>query len=455
MVYEKKMSIQRFSGSNEMSDSQLLTFLHQLQQVAADGSIDLNTNDKVSMSEKFDGSPANWGHNPEWFMESANSGEVTNSNIEKLNNPYTVHFYKAFKFLADYGPFQERLKKAADYAGAPVKFISEMFPVLTHKGDDCGDFIFCSTKYNKSKLGNMGAFMIFDVKVKEGDSWVEPNEDIKDMLLDIIRSTDDTEWKCFYIERDGKLNGNLQFDFTGINDWISSPEKLAQSISLLRKKNDPNSKAIKDLIAKIRPGLQKQLDAYAEKTSSSLGNETGKSPIEGVVLKVNLPDGPTFIKGTSQIFHDIAAGTWGTRKELGAIEKTLTGQFLKDVIGLRTDQPAALNRAIAEVGKEFHSDKQGEELINEFTNELRKKLIVGGAAGDANASRDKAQAYMKAATTQLSDIEKKWEQTKTQVDPDTVDKTENQMKYTKEMLNKLQDRVVDAKYSGDAYWSPH
>lgn len=451
MVYEKKMSIQRFSGSNEMSDAELLTFLHQLQQVAADGSIDLSTNDKVSMSEKFDGSPANWGYSPEWFMESANSGEVTDSNIEKFNNPYTVHFYKAFKFLADYGPFQERLKKAADYAGAPVKFISEMFPVLTHKGDECGDFIFCSTKYNKSKLGNMGAFMIFDVKVKEGESWVEPSEDIKGMLLDIIRSPDDPEWKCFYIERDGKLNGNLQFDFTGINDWISSPEKLAQSIAVLRKKNDPNSKAVKDLIAKIRPGLQKQLDAYAEKTSSSLGNAAGKSPIEGVVLKVNLPDGPTFIKGTSQIFHDIAAGTWGTRKELGAIEKTLTGQFLKDVIGLRTDQPAALNRAIAEVGKEFHSDKQGEELVNDFTNELRKKLIADGAAGDSKDARKKAQAYMKAATKQLADIETKWQQTKTQVDPDTVDKTESQMAYTKEMLAKLQQRVVDAKYSGDAY----
>ena len=451
MVWEKKMSIQRFSGSNEMSDAELLTFLHQLQQVAADGTIDLSTNDKVSMSEKFDGSPANWGHNPEWFMESANSGEVTNSNIEKFNNPYTVHFYQAFKFLADYGPFQERLKKAADYAGAPIKFISEMFPVLTHKGDQMGDFIFCSTKYNKSKLGNKGAFMIFDVKVKEGDSWIEPSEDIKGMLLDIIRSPDDPEWKCFYIERDGKLNGNLQFDFAGINDWISSPEKLAQSVAVLRKKNDPNSKTLKDLIAKIRPGLQKQLDAYAEKTSSSLGNATGKSPIEGVVLKVNLPDGPTFIKGTSQIFHDIAAGTWGTRKELGAIEKTLTGQFLKDVIGLRTDQPAALNRAIAEVGKEFHSNKQGEELVNDFANELRKKLMADGAAGDANASRKKAQAYMKAAAKQLADIEKKWQQTKTQVDPDTVDKTENQMKYTKEMLTKLQARVVDAKYSGDAY----
>jgi hypothetical protein len=451
MVWEKKMSIQRFSGSNEMSDAELLTFLHQLQQVAADGKIDLSTNDKVSMSEKFDGSPANWGHNPEWFMESANSGEVTNSNIEKFNNPYTVHFYQAFKFLADYGPFQERLKKAVDYAGVPIKFILEMFPVLTHKGDSLGDFIFCSTKYNKSKLGNKGAFMIFDVKVKEGDSWIEPSEDIKGMLLDIIRSADDPEWKCFYIERDGKLNGNLQFDFAGINDWISSPEKLAQSVTVLRKKNDPNAKTLKDLIAKIRPGLQKQLDAYAEKTSSSLGNATGKSPIEGVVLKVNLPDGPTFIKGTSQIFHDIAAGTWGTRKELGAIEKTLTGQFLKDVIGLRTDQPAALNRAIAEVGKEFHSDKQGEELINDFTNELRKKLMADGAAGDANASRKKAQEYVKAASKQLADIEKKWQQTKTQVDPDTVDKTESQMKYTKEMIAKLQERVVDAKYTGDAY----
>jgi len=450
-ISEKKLSIQRFSGSNEMSDTQLLKFLHQLQGIAAKGTIDLSTNDKVSMTEKFDGSPANWGLNPEFFMESANSGEVTSSNIEKFNNPYTIHFYKAFKFLSEYKPFLDRLKKAQSYADEPVKFTSEMFPVLTHKGNDCGDFIFCSTKYNKSKLGNSGAFMIFDVSVKHGDSWVEANEDIHEILIDIVRTPEDPEWKVYYADRDGKLNGTLQFEFSGINDWISSPTKLASSVALLKNKNDPNTKNLKDLIQKIRPGLQQQLDAYAENTSSSLGNATGKSPIEGVVLKVNLPTGPTFIKGTSQIFHDIASGTWGTRKELGAIEKTLTGQFLKDVIGLRTDQPAALNRAIAEIGKTFQSDKQGEERTNVFVDELRKKLQTDGSSTTDIIARTKAKQYLDVANKQLNDIEQKWQQTLTTVDPDTIDKTENQMAYTKEMLKKLQSRIVDTEYIGDAY----
>jgi len=398
-ISEKKMSIQRFAGSNEMSDAELLTFLHRLQSVAQDGNIDLATNDKTSMTEKFDGSPANWGLTNNFFMESANSGEVSSENIEKFNNPYTIHFYEAFKFLETYEPFQERLKKAKEYAGEDIKFISEMFPVLTHKGDELGNIVFASTKYNKEKLGEKGAFMIFDVKVKEGETWTDPSDDIKTMLIDIVRSTDDPQWKTFYIEQDGKLSGALQLDYSGIKDFIASPEKLAAAISLLRKKSDPNKEALKDLINKIRPSLQKQLDSYAEKTSSSLSKAGTQSPIEGVVLKVALPDGHTFIKGTSQAFHNIAKGTWGTRTGIGEIKKTLTGQFLKDVIGLRTDQPAALNRALGEIEKTFHSDKQGDELYNDFALQLYKKLASEGATNDAEAARSKAAAHLAAART--------------------------------------------------------
>ena len=284
---EKKLGIQRFDGVNKISDSDVLKFLHSLQTIASNGSVDLNTNDKVSMIEKLDGIPTNWGHNPEFFMESAGTGEITSESVEKLNTENTKDLYEAFKFLDDYTPFHDRLHEAENYAGAPIKFISEMIPVLTHSCDDMGNFIFCSTKYNKSKFGNKGAFVISDVKIKEGESWVEPSEDIKDMLVDIVRTMDDPEWKVLYAARDGKLTGSIQFDFTGISEWVSDPAKLASSIEILNNKENPNYKILMDLINKIRPGLQKQIDDYANKVNSNVMFKANEKNILGTHQKVD------------------------------------------------------------------------------------------------------------------------------------------------------------------------
>ena len=445
---EKKMSIQRFSGENEMSDSELLKFLHNIKSLTNNGEIDLSLNDKINMTEKFDSSKADFGIKDNFFMASSNN-VVTSDNLEKYNNPYMIDFYESFKFLDSYEPFQEKLKKANAYAGTSVKYISEMFPVLTHTGDNIGDIIFVASRYSKEKFGNKGAFMVFDVKVLEGETWVDPSDEIKDVLIDIIRDVKDTEWKTYYVEYDGKLSGNIKIDVSGIDEWINDPQKLDASIALLKKKNDPKKDELKNILTKIRPQLQSQLDAYAEKTKSSMGNTEGNYPIEGVVLRVNLPDGPTFIKGTSKIFHDIKKNTWGTRVDVSKLEDTLDGNFIKDVLGLPSDNPRLLNNAIKDLLTTFKSDKGGDEKTNEFAFQLFKKLST---TTNEDEARKKAANYINVARKELHNIVSTFESNKTNMDPDSIRKTESQIKFFNDKLNSLESRVVDTQYKGDAYF---
>lgn len=294
-IKEKESSIRRFAGSNELDDIELLTFLHKLQGAAKDGNIDLSIDDTISMSEKFDGIVANWGLTDTFFIETKKA-EITSNIVDNSPPDKTT---EVFNFLESYQPFQERLKKAHEYAGEDIKYISEMFPVLSHESDNLGNVVFSSVKYNKDKFGAKGAFMVYDVKVKDGESWINPSDDIKNMLIEIVRSLDDPEWKVFYADQDGKLSGSIQLDFSGIKDFISSPEKLAASIAILNNKNDPQREQLKSLITKLRPILQKQLDTYTEKASSKFSKDGEQSPIGNALMRVTLPTGIMFVKGTS------------------------------------------------------------------------------------------------------------------------------------------------------------
>jgi len=446
-IKEKKLSIQRFHGTNEMSDEELLSFLYKVQPILTNNQIDLAVNDKASMTEKFDSSPCNWGINAngQFFIESANSGEVTISEAEKFNNPFTRHFYSVLHFLNSYKPFQERLNKYHEYVGA-FKVSSEMFPVLTHKGNELGDIVFCSTKYNKNKLGNKGSFVVFSIKVND----VDATDQEEKLGQEVLRSSEDTEWKVYFNEIDGRLNGLIKFDISGINQWINDETKLMNSIKLLKKKvPDPEKDALKKVIDSIRPTLQAELDKYAEEINSSLGQSGGRYPVEGVVLKVNLPDGPMFIKGTSRIFHDIAEITWGTRKAISAIEKTLTGQFLKDVIGFKSDAPVVINKAVQEVAKTYNSKYQGEARENDFVLKVKEKLAQN--IPSEQEMRSKASLYIQAAEKQLAETIAAWKKAQTQADPDTIDKTNDQLSDFQARLAKLKEIVLNKEYTGDAY----
>lgn len=447
---EAKLSIQRFSGANEMSDIEFLNFLQRIQPLVKKGKMDLSVSDKASVTEKLDGSPCKWGLNSagQFFVESANSGEVTITQAEKLNNPFTVHFYEAIKFLNGYKPFQAKLQTVRKKHGA-FKVTSEMFPVLTHKGDKFGDIVFASTKYNKSTLGNKGAFVCFGAECEKH------GEAASDEILGMLESPADPEWRVYNINKHGSLSREgLVFDLSGIQKMVSDPAKLQQAETLLRSRKDsPEKDALKKVIRKMKDQMQGILNKYAESINTFLSSDKSRQyPVEGVVLKINLPDEPIFIKGTSEIFHKIAEKTWGTRKAAGNTEKVFDGNFLTQVLGLSTAHAATINKAVA-AAKSKVGDVTDDASANKVALAVYDYLKGSGLDMSPNAIKTRANQTISSAQKELNGIISQWSKLKKsgQVDPDTVDKTENQLDFLQKKLTNIGEAVVNPEYTGTEY----
>jgi len=444
---EAKLSIQRFSGANEMSDTEFLSFLQKIQPLVKQGKMNLAVTDQASVTEKLDGSPCKWGLNAQgqFFVESANSGEVTISNADKLNNPFTVHFYEALNFLNSYKPFQNKLQAVKKKHGA-FKVSSEMFPVLTHKGDELGDIVFASTKYNKSKLGNKGAFVCFSaVCEKHGED---------NTVVQELESPDDPEWKIYNINKHGSLSREgLVFNLSGIQKLVASPNKLKEAEALLRsRKESPEKDTLKKIIRKVKEQMQGVLDQYAERINTFLSSDASRQyPVEGVVLKIDLPDEPIFIKGTSEIFHKIAEKTWGTRKAAGNTEKVLDGDFLTKVLGLTTSHAATLNKAVAAAKQrvgQVTDDESANKIALEVYNQLKTTVDMSPAA-----VRSRANEVIGSAKKEFQATKTEWEKIKKakEVDPDTIEKTENQLDFLQKKIDNISNAIEKPPYQGDAY----
>jgi hypothetical protein len=433
-----------------MTDSEFLSFLRSIQPLVKNGRLDLSVSDTASVTEKLDGSPCNWGINKaaKFFMESANSGEITAQQVERFNNPYTIHFYEAFKFLSGYKPFQTKLKSVLQKHGA-FKVVSEMFPLLTHKGDEFGDVVFCSTKYSKNSLGNKGAFVCLDASCEKMGSRGT------DMILKDVEMPSDTEWKVYNVHTHGKLSKNgLVFDLVGIRDLVSSPQKLSDAETIIKsKKESPEKDALKKVLTTVKQQMQNVLNQYSEKIDTFLQKGGGrKYPVEGVVLKIDVPDNPIFVKGTSEIFHKIADVTWGTRHAAGDAEKVLEGKFLTDVLGLTTAHSATINKAVA-ASKAQLGMPRTEDDINKIASDVYQKLRSSTTIASSEKIKNNARVVLLQAKTEVSEAATRWAQiTRTnKVDPDTITKTENSLRYVNDKIKKIEDALVNTHYIGDSY----
>ena len=181
-----RTGIQRFEGASKMNDVTLLKFLKAIMPSVQNGQIDLDSMDNVKVTEKFDSSFSAFGLNDsaEFFLQSSNSGEVTSANLEQKFGTMP-DFYESFKSLQDNKVFQRTLKKIYKKFGS-FKYDSEIFPTLTHTGDTDGNVIFVGTKYNKKRLGEDGAFMVFKASIKESGEWTVPTGKVQSALTTAI-----------------------------------------------------------------------------------------------------------------------------------------------------------------------------------------------------------------------------------------------------------------------------
>jgi hypothetical protein len=433
LLLEKRSGIARFEGPNKFNDVELVQVLQALAPYIRDGSIDLDAIDNVTVTEKLDSSYAGFGmtHDGKFFLESSNSGEVTANDYKQKFGPM-VDFTASFESLYNNKRLQNVLRKIFNKVGA-VKFEAEIFPTLTHQGDENGDVIFVATKYDKSKLGEDGAFMVFRALVDDGDGGfknTDKNQNRK--LVEALKMADSSKWRIYYIESEGKLNGKIQFDFSGLEDYLANPQKLKTAEKILQDRRNSVEKAnLKNILDALRPRLQSVLDKYANEVNSALGK--GRSPVEGVVMAIRKPDGEIFhVKGTSEIFQDFKKKTWATRSLVIELEKTIQEKILKEALGLRTSQPAALNRAIKKVADGFEGNL--DDFIATLLEELQDKDPKPGLA---NVIVDESVKV-------LDQIKQEFEESKGKIDPDSVAKSVESIERLEAKIEDIKNQVAGA-----------
>lgn len=419
--------IGRFAGKNEFSDVEFLEIFKELLPYVQSGEIDLDSVKSVDMVEKMDSSFIHFGINPagKFFMESSNSGEVTADDYQqRFSHTFMADYKAAFASLLENKLLQTTLQKIFKKVGA-IRYDAELFPVLTHTGDESGYITFVATRYDKAKFGTKGAFVVFKSWIKdENAQWTRPEPKKNIALIGAIEAADSAEWRIYTNEKHAKLSGVVQLKALNVDKMLSTPEAIDEAIEVLSARGNTTIKAhLKNVIGDLKEKLQGVLDKYAEETSSIFSKPDSPSSIEGVVLRIKKANGDIFeVKGTSNAFDTLKKQTWATRSSLSELEATVEGSFLKDALGLKTAQAAALNRHIKDFAATFSSkEKNPEKREHEFLLKLFDAMQNKDAMVPPEETKKRVNQIFEVAKNQLAVIIDEFKSQK--IDPDSKRKS--------------------------------
>lgn len=389
MLKEAREAVGRFLGKNQFSNSEMIEILSNIvQETNSQGKeqikINLKEDPNIDMVEKMDSSFCQFGidRNGKFFMESSNSGPVYESTLNQKWG--LIDLTEPFNYLNKNNKFQSSLKKIFKTIG-PFKYDAEMFPVLTHKGNEKNEIVFVATKYRKEKFGTYGAFVVFKTWLWNDHSlsWFRPELNKNIHMTELIRHESkaagwEKDWKIYTNDTDMKLPGVLTINLgRTLANFLATPHMVERAHYIVQTRGRTKEKDyLVNELEIVRRDLQNALDEFANKTHSILGDNT--SSIEGVVLRIKTRNGDIFeIKGTSNNFEMQKEYLWHDRIEIMNLETKLENQMIKDVLGIRTTQPAALNKMISTAADEFTTENAGQAKKSEFIRFLVPQMLDG------------------------------------------------------------------------------
>ena len=310
---EGKEAIGRVSGNNEFSNKNLLEMLKALvDSTRAQGKprvrLDLSKQPLVDMVEKVDSNFINFGINDsgQFFMQSSNSGQVTKDNA-KAKFGFSEDLLKSFYSALRNKKFQSSLKKIYRMVGA-FMYDAELFPMMTHVGNEDGSVIFVATPYSKSEFGKSGAFVVFKSRLYD-DGWYRPSPEKNKELINIIKNLStldgwESDWKIYTNEQDMQRNVIFDINFGEVlASYLRDDDSFASGLKILRSRSKSFEKEnLVNALKHFRATIQNKLDNYANKAKSVLSDDKD-SYIEGVIFRIKSVDGDIYeVKGTSPSF---------------------------------------------------------------------------------------------------------------------------------------------------------
>lgn len=435
LIKEAREAIGRFLGKNQFTNPEMLELLNAIvQETHSQGQeqiqIDLRDNPVIDMIEKMDSIFCQIGldRNGKFFMESSTSGPVYDNTVNEKWS-YWKDLREPFKYLNGNSKFQNSLKKIFKTIG-PFKYDAEMFPVLTHKGNEKGEIVFVATKYRKEKLGAMGAFVLFKTWLwnDHSFSWFRPEPNENAHLTGLLKHESvsagwDKDWKIYTNDTDMKMPGNLTINLgRTLTSFLQSPHMVDRAMQIVQARGRNKEKDfIVTEIERIRQDLQQALDSFANQTHSKLGDSN--SNIEGVVLRVKTHSGDIYeVKGTSESFQLQKEYLWHDRMAITNLEANMESRFIKEVLHLKTDIPAALNKIISAASEDFTSNQSGQKKKIEFIRFLVPQIVEGQP--DFDLTKSDAFNVLNQVEREYENLHTSFKQNEPNLDADTIRKTD-------------------------------
>ena len=459
---EARAGIGRFSGANKFTKKSALHVLRTLvdetnNEGKSSFDVEFDKNSSVELVEKMDSMFCHFGLDKRgaFFMESSNSGPVYAKNVEKRFG-FNTDLLESFKYLQGNESFQDSLKDIFNRAGA-FRYDAELFPVLTHKGTGKGNIIFVGTPYSKDKLGKYGAFVLFSCKLWNTDrqSWYAVSPEKNNELTNILKYESEksgwsTDWKIYTNNEDMQLEGSFHVELGPVlANYLKDKRSFENAISIIsNRKKTAEKEELTSELERVGEGLQNALNTFADQSTSNLGG--AGSYIEGVVLKIKKANGDVFeVKGTSQEFDERKKVFWEDRVNALNLEKAIENHYAKEILGTKTTQPAALNRAIRSAAEKFQPSTTGDNRKVEFLEFLMPFLTDKEIDFKDVKKRAKEafRTFIKEYKSSLSNFKSK----KADLDPDSVRKTEEFYGQIKSKLDKLRQAVYSG-LSGKSYY---
>ena len=435
-IKEGREAIGRFEGKNQFSNTSFFELLYNIitetgNQGKDQFEIDLKNNRVIDMIEKMDSTFCNFGidRNGKFFMESSNSGPVYEQTATNRFG-FNKDLLESFKDLNNDARFQSSLKKLFRSIG-PFKYDAELFPVLTHQGNENGDIIFVATKYRKEKFGNKGGLVVFKVNLWNdlSLSWYRPDVEQNIQAINLIRHEADSsgwskDWKVYTNEKDMKMAGIVNINVGRyLSSYFSSSHMYERGqLELKSRKKSSEKEQIIIELDKIRTELQVALDGFANNANSVLGGRN--SSIEGVILRIKTPAGDIYeVKGTSATFDNQKEILWHDRAAILNLENDFESRFIKNVLRLKTAQPASLNKTISLAADEFTSKTRGMNKKVEFIHFLLPRLTSDNI--DFDMTKSSAMTLLDETERIYTSLLQNFKMNEQSLDIDSIRKTED------------------------------
>lgn len=449
-LFEGKQSIGRFLGTNEFGNITIFEILKTLvQETNNQGKenfyLNLATTPNIDLVEKVDALYCSFGIDRSglFFMESSNSGPVYERTVNKKFG-FNKDLLSSFKYLSKDNKFQIILKKIFSLMGA-FKYEAELFPVLTHQGDEQNNIIFVATKYKRNKFGKFGAFVVFKSLLWNDTSfsWYRPEQNINETMLKTLKSNGEqnkNNWKIYTNDEDMKIDATILVNLGAtLSSYLSSEHLFQIGLSILKSRSRQNERQqLVNELDKVKKQFQDTLDEYANNTPSRLGNKL--TPVEGVILRIKASNGDIYeIKGTSEVFKAQKELLWEDRTNILNIENDFEEQIIKNVLSLNLSSGwrAQLNSIIKRIAETFEpiSDNPKNEFIEFLIPYVVQKEI------DYETIKSRLIFLLEEFEGEYSEFLEHFKQHKIHFDIDTIRKTKEYFTAFKNKFDKIKNLI--------------